>query len=63
MAVRCRTGTFANSEFGKAPDLRRSTDVLRRVRGKRDYQPRRSMIVLFSARISVITAWAPAARR
>ena len=36
MAVRCRTGTVANAETGKAPDQRRITSlalVLRRVRG------------------------------
>ena len=34
--VRCRPGTVTNSEFGKAPDQRRTTSlslVLRRIRG------------------------------
>ena len=38
--VRCRPGIVANSEFGKAPDLRSSTSlplVLQRVRGTSPY--------------------------
>jgi hypothetical protein len=34
--MRCRPGTFTHSEFGKAPDLRRTIPLrfmLRRVRG------------------------------
>jgi len=36
LAVRCRTGTVTDPEFGKAPDQRRTTSltlVLRRIRG------------------------------
>jgi hypothetical protein len=38
--MRCRTGTFTHSEFGTAPDQRRTTPlrfVLRRIRGTLGY--------------------------